>query len=116
MLHPTFVIDKAADEQFYFTLIDEKGSAILKGEQYKTKSLCINAINSVKVNTPYDNRYEKKTSADGKHYFNILSTAGNVLGVSVMYNSSAIRDDTIKYVMENAQFAKTEFKPLMAEH
>jgi hypothetical protein len=40
-------------------LVSANNETILKGEGYTSKQNCLNGINSVNENSPYDNRYER---------------------------------------------------------
>ncbi|MBB2951184.1 hypothetical protein FHR29_001916 [Sphingobacterium sp. JUb56] len=69
---------------------------------YTTKAGCTNGIDSVKTNSQIDGRYEKKTSSNGKPYFNLKSSNGQVIGNSELYESTASRDNGITSVKNNA--------------
>lgn len=97
-----FVIKTATNGQFYFNLKADNGQTILSSEMYTTKGGCTNGIDSVKTNAPIDGRYEKKTSSNGKPYFNLKASNGQVIGNSELYESAASRDNGITSVKNNA--------------
>ncbi|MEI2273107.1 YegP family protein [Sphingobacterium sp. ML3W] len=97
-----FVIKTAKDGQYYFNLKADNGQTILSSEMYTTKGACIIGIDSVKTNAPNDGRYEKKTSSNGKYFFNLKASNGQVIGSSEMYESTASRDNGINSVKNNA--------------
>lgn len=97
-----FVIKTAKDGQHYFNLKADNGQTILSSEMYASKSACNNGIESVKTNAPQDARYDKLTSTNGKPYFNLKATNGQVIGNSEMYESTAARDAGIESVKKNA--------------
>jgi uncharacterized protein len=96
-----FVIKKGKNEEYYFSLKAGNGQVILASEGYKTKAACENGIESVKKNSPDDNRYERKKSSNGKHYFNLKASNGQIIGKSEMYESEASMNNGIESVRKN---------------
>lgn len=103
-----FVITTRANGEFQFNLKAGNGQTILASEGYTTKSACENGIESVRKNAQDDARYEKKESSNGKYYFSLKSTNGQIIGSSEMYESTAARDNGIESVKKNAPDAETE--------
>lgn len=104
----TFVIKTGTNGQYYFSLKAGNGQKILASEGYTTKSACQNGIDSVKVNAKEDGRYDKKTSTNGKYYFNLKAANGQIIGTSEMYESESGRDNGIASVKTNAPDANVE--------
>ena len=52
MAHPSFIIKKAKNDQFYFVLTAKNGEIIARSEYYKQKASCENGIKSVQNNAP----------------------------------------------------------------
>ncbi|RZK59805.1 MAG: DUF1508 domain-containing protein [Pedobacter sp.] len=103
-----FVITKRKNEEFQFNLKAGNGQVILASEGYKTKAACENGIASVSNNATQLNRYERKTSTNGKPYFNLKASNGQVIGTSEMYESEVARDKGIESVKNNAPDATIE--------
>ena len=103
-----FVIKKRLNGEFQFNLKASNGQVILTSEGYSSKSGCLNGIDSVKTNSPHDDRYERKKSSNGKYYFNLKSTNGQVIGSSEMYEASSGMENGINSVKTNAPNASTE--------
>lgn len=97
-----FIIKTGKDGQYYFSLKAGNGEKILASEGYTTKANCNNGIDSVKTNSQDDNKFEKKSSTNGKSYFVLKATNGQVIGTSEMYESTAGRDNGIASVKRNA--------------
>jgi len=55
-----------------------------------------------------EGKFERKAAANGKLYFNLKATNGQVIGSSQMYENEASRDKGIASVMTNAPTATTE--------
>jgi uncharacterized protein YegP (UPF0339 family) len=103
-----FVITKRVNGEFQFNLKANNGQIILASEGYGTKSSCENGIESVKRNAQDDTKFDRKTAANGKAYFNLKATNGQVIGTSEMYETVASRDNGIESVKNNAPDATTE--------
>jgi len=103
-----FVITKRSNGEFQFNLKAGNGQTILTSEGYSSKSGCENGIESVKKNAADDSRFEKKTSANGKHHFSLKASNGQIIGSSEMYESTAARDNGIESVKKNAAIADTD--------
>ena len=97
-----FVIKTGTNGQYYFSLKAGNGEKILSSEGYTTKSACQNGIDSVKANAKDDSKYTKLTSSNGKYYFNLKATNGQVIGTSEMYETSSGRDNGIESLKTNA--------------
>lgn len=103
-----FVISKRKNDEFQFNLKANNGQVILTSEGYSTKANCLKGIESVKKNALDDSKFDKKTSANGKEYFNLKATNGQIIGTSEMYESAASRDNGIASVKTNAPDAGVE--------
>lgn len=100
-----FVITKRTSGAFHFNLKAGNGQSILSSEGYTTRSSCESGIESVKKNSQLETRFERKTSSNGKPYFNLKASNGQIIGSSEMYESEASRDQGINSVMKNAKDA-----------
>ena len=78
---------------------------VLSSEGYISKEGCKNGIQSVKTNSPYDSRYERKSSSNGKYYFILKATNGEIIGTSQMYIYATDRDHGIDVVKSQASNA-----------
>ncbi|NII82519.1 YegP family protein [Pedobacter riviphilus] len=103
-----FVITKRTNGEYQFNLKAGNGQVILASEGYAAKSSCENGIESVKKNSQDDSKFERKTSSNGKQYFNLKATNGQIIGSSEMYESASARDNGIESVKKNAPDAETD--------
>ena len=90
-----FELSKSSDGQFRFVLKADNAETILNSELYKAKSSAENGIASVQANCSNDDRYERKTASNGKAYFNLKASNGQVIGTSQMYATASSRDPGI---------------------
>jgi len=102
----TYVL-KNSGAQFHFTLVAENGRTILSSERYTTKASALGGIQSVKDNSPYDARYERKDASNGSAMFNLKSSNGQGIGTSETYSSPAAREVGITSVKTNGPTSST---------
>jgi uncharacterized protein len=97
-----FEVKTAANGQFMFNLKAGNGQVILTSEMYQAEDSCMNGIESVKKNSADDGRFDRKTSSNGKPFFSLTATNGQIIGKSEMYESEAARENGIESVKKNA--------------
>ena len=97
-----FVISVRKNGEFQFNLKATNGQVILTSEGYTTKAACLNGVESVKKNAAVEARFETKVAKNGKPYFNLKATNGQVIGSSQMYASETTMKAGIASVMKNA--------------
>ncbi len=97
-----FEITSRKNGEFQFNLKAANGQVILTSQGYKTKASCLNGVESVKKNSQDDKRFEVKVSSNGKPFFNLMATNGQVIGTSQMYASETTMKNGIASVKRNA--------------
>ena len=100
-----FELKKAKDGQFHFNLHAGNGEIILSSEQYKAKQSALDGIESVRKNSQREGAFEVKDASNGKSYFVLKATNGQVVGQSQMYASAAGCKSGIESVQKNAPSA-----------
>lgn len=108
MNNPKFQVFKSVSNyEYYYRLRSVNGEIILNGEGYKSKQSCFEGIASVKLNAPYDSRYERH---DGtyNYRFNLKAANGEIIGRSESYTTSAARENGIAAVKRDAPGAPIE--------
>jgi uncharacterized protein YegP (UPF0339 family) len=98
-----FEISKSSDGQFHFVLKAGNAEVILSSELYKAKESAQKGIASVQTNCTVDARYERKTSTNGKPFFNLTAANNQVIGSSQMYSSEHSREEGIASVKANGK-------------
>jgi uncharacterized protein YegP (UPF0339 family) len=109
-----FELKLAATSQPMFTLKVANGEVILTSELYESKQAAEKGIESVRQNSPLDERYERRTSKADEPYFVLKAGNGEIIGVSEMYSAPAAVDKGIASVKANAPGAV--LKDLTAAH
>ncbi|MEN8187200.1 MAG: YegP family protein [Bacteroidota bacterium] len=92
--------------EFRFRLKASNGQNILSSEGYKAKNSCLNGIESVRKNSQDDSKFERLEAKNGKQYFNLKASNGQVIGASQMYASESAMENGIASVMKNAPDAE----------
>ncbi|MCF8272680.1 MAG: YegP family protein [Flavobacteriaceae bacterium] len=103
-----FEVYHDARSEFRFRLKANNGQTILASEGYSAKTGCMNGIESVRTNSKDDSKYDRKKSSNGKHYFNLKASNGQVIGTSEMYESTSGMENGIASVKTNAPTATVE--------
>jgi uncharacterized protein YegP (UPF0339 family) len=101
-----FVVTVRKDGEFQFNLKATNGQVILTSQGYASKASCMNGIESVKKNAQNEAQFDKKVAKNGKPYFNLMATNGQVIGASQMYASERTMLAGIASVMRNAPEAE----------
>ena len=105
-----FELTKNDKGHFHFVLKAANAETILSSEVYQAKSSAEHGIASVQANCALDERYERKVATNGKPFFNLKASNGQVIGSSQMYASEANRDAGIASVKANGS-SKTVKEP-----
>lgn len=93
-------------EEFRFRLKAGNGQIILASQGYKAKESCLNGIESVRKNSQDDSKFERLVAKNGKPYFNLKATNGQVIGNSEMYAAASGMENGIASVKKNAPDAE----------
>ena len=102
-----FELKVSSNGKYHFNLKAGNGQIILSSEMYESKAAAENGIASIKKNAGDDARYERKESSNGKPYFNLKASNGQVIGKSEMYESAASMENGIESVKKNGPDAET---------
>ena len=97
-----FVITVRKNGEFQFNLKASNGQVILTSEGYTTKTACLNGVESVRKNAVDPKKFEVKEAKNGKPYFNLKASNGQVIGASQMYSSLETLKKGIASVAKNA--------------
>ena len=103
-----YVLQKnpAATQYYHFVLRADNHETILTSENYATKQGAQNGIASCQSNSPYDSRYERRTSIASQPYFVLKALNSQIIGTSQMYSSTTARDNGIASCKANGPTAR----------
>ena len=88
--------------EIQFNLKASNGEVILTSEGYTTKAACLNGVESVKKNALEEKRFDKLVAKNGKPYFNLKATNGQIIGSSQMYANEKNMLNGVASVKKNA--------------
>lgn len=80
---------KGLDGKYYFHVKALNGEIVLQSQAYASKTGATSGIASVQTNGISAARYTVLPAADGKYYFVLKATNGQVIGLSEMYASKS---------------------------
>lgn len=101
-----FVVSIRKNQEFQFKLKAANGQIILSSEGYTTKAACMKGVESVRKNSQVEGRFDILESKNGKIYFHLRATNGQIIGASEQYESLAGCKNGIQSVMKNAPDAE----------
>lgn len=96
-----YVIKKATNGQFHFSLQAGNYEPILTSELYTSHAGCTNGIESVRKNGGDDDKFMRATAKNGEFYFTLKAANGEPIGRSEMYTTEGARDKGIESVKTN---------------
>lgn len=105
-----FELTKSEKGEFYFKLLNAEGGTLVRSEGYNAKASATNGIESVRKNSVVEGRYELKEASDGRPFFNLKSSNGQVVGTSPMFKDAAARDTAIAAMKSSAAAATVDDK------
>ncbi len=100
--------ESKAQEPFSFSFVSKEGKSVVRSENYKARKSAFNGIESVKKNCQEEGRYEFKLAKNGKLFFNVKASNGQVVGTSMMFASEADRDAAIAELKKEGPVAVVE--------
>jgi uncharacterized protein YegP (UPF0339 family) len=103
-----FVISQRTNGEFQFNLQADNGQVILTSQGYAGKPSCMNGVESIRTNSQIDARFEQKTAANGKFFFNLKASNGQIVGSSQMYADERGCKNGIDSIKRNAPDASVD--------
>ncbi len=96
-----YVLTTAKDGQVMFNLKAANGQIILTSERYKTKASAQDGVESVRKNSPLEERFERRENSKGEPYFILKAGNAQEIGRSQYYSSAAAMENGIASVKTN---------------
>lgn len=100
-----YVLTNSKDGQVMFNLKAANGQVILTSERYTAKSAAENGIESVRKNSPMDERYDRRENSNGEPYFILKAGNSQEIGRSEYYSSASAMENGIESVKSNGPIA-----------
>jgi hypothetical protein len=96
------VYQSESTRKYHFRLKAGNGEIIFTGQGYKAKADCLKGIASVRKNSANEGSFETKEAADGRRYFTLKATNGQIIGQGQMYKSDSGLRNGIASIRKNA--------------
>lgn len=101
-----FTISKRKNDEYQFNLKAGNGEIILTSEGYTTKANCQKGIESVRINSQDDTKYDRRVAVNEKEYFVLKARNGEIIGKSQYYSSKSSMEIGIDSIKTNAPTAE----------
>jgi len=101
-----FVLKQDINNDFYFHFLDTNDEVILLSGRYENRESTEAEIKDVKLNSLMSQQLAGGKTPDGKMFFIIKGSDGNVLVKSVLYTSQMTMDNALHCVKDNACVAE----------
>ncbi|PWN65812.1 YegP family protein [Chryseobacterium viscerum] len=101
-----FVITQRVNREYQFNLKAGNGEIILTSEGYVQKASCQKGIESGRVNSQEDSRYDRRVAVNSKEYFVLKARNGEIIGKSQLYSTKSGMENGIASVKSNAPGAE----------
>ena len=98
----------AASEPFTFSFVDDAGRMVVKSENYAAKKSAQSGIESVRKNCAEDGRYEMLAARNGKFYFNLKASNGQIVATSAMFDTESDRVAAVAMLKSDAPGAELD--------
>jgi len=93
-----FELGKSVQGHYHFVLKSGNAQVILVSQEYKSRGAAHEGIEAVRACAHADAHYSRKTSANGKPFFDLKAANHEVIGTSQLYADDASRDEGIAAV------------------
>lgn len=88
--------DDAENGKFSFSFVDGDDKMVVRSQSYKSAKSRDNGVESVKKNSAIDSRYDRQEAKDGRQYFNLKASNGQIVATSKFWATAAERDAAIE--------------------
>lgn len=102
-----FEVFKGSDGKYYVHLLAVNGQQVLSMQGYTTQANAKKGITSVKANIAADATVEFRTAADGRVYFVVKGSNGEVVASSELYSTRSNADRALTSARSTAATATT---------
>ncbi len=103
-----YVLTNSSDGHVLFNLKAANGQIILTGQRYASKVYAKDGIESVRKNSPLDERYERRENSKGEPYFILKAGNSQEIGRSEYYSTKAGMENGIESVKKNGPIAEID--------
>lgn len=97
--------------------VDDRKILLSSSTKYFTEDACMLEMRAALERGQYPDGYERKTTVDGRHYFNLIDVTGQVVARRIEYfMSEEAREDAIQYLIDFLTERYSEEGLFVVEH
>jgi uncharacterized protein YegP (UPF0339 family) len=104
-----YTVNTVGTSEFQWNLKARDAQTMLSGKVYPAKADAETVIESCRINSPDDARYERLTAKDARYYFVLRAENGEIIGTSETYPTAVAREKGIALCKESGPLAKTTY-------
>jgi uncharacterized protein YegP (UPF0339 family) len=101
----TYILSKETGPTYQVRLQGDNGETLLSSKGYVTKSHCLSGIAAIRANATVATHYEPRVTGNGKLFFNLTASNGQVIATSERYTNSQAREKAMAAVRTGAKAA-----------
>ena len=94
-MHGKYTVNTVGTSEFHWNLKARDAQTMLSSRVYAARAGAETGIESCRINSPDDARYERLASSDTRYYFLLKTENGELIGTSETYPSAVAREKAI---------------------
>ena len=106
-----YVLNLVGTSEYHWSLKARTAQTMLSSRIYAGKAAAETDIESCRINSPDEARYERLAANDARYYFVLKAADGEVIGTSETYPSEGAREKGIVLCKESGPLATTTYAP-----
>lgn len=104
-----YTLNLIGSSEFHWSLKARNAQTVLSSQIYAAKAGAESGIESCRINSPDEARYERLAANDARYYFVLRAANGEVIGTSETYPSAVAREQAIVLCKESGPLAKVAY-------
>ncbi len=104
-----YTVHAVGSAEFHWSLKARDAQTMLSSQTYAGKSGAETGIESCRINSADDARYERLTTRDARSYFVLKAANGEIIGTSETYPTAVAREKGIALCKESGPLATTTY-------
>jgi uncharacterized protein YegP (UPF0339 family) len=104
-----YTVNLVGTSEFHWSLKARNAQTMLSSQMYAGKAGAESGIESCRINSADEARYERLTANDARYYFVLKTETGELIGTSETYYSVAAREKGIVLCKESGPLATTAY-------
>jgi uncharacterized protein len=109
MMNGKYTISLVGTSEYHWSLTARNAQTMLSSRIYAAKAGVETGIESCRVNSLDEARYERMAANDSRCYFVLKTAEGEVIGTSETYHSARAREQAIALCKESGPLAEVAY-------